>query len=62
MATAAKRVAVTETVKAAEALAPASNVERLQATERNYSRQQEAQRRKWGLETRAVRSVHVRKF
>lgn len=62
MATATKRVAVTETAKAAEALAPASVVKSLQATERNYSVQQEALRRKWGVETRAVRSVHTRKF
>ena len=62
MATATKRVAVSETAKAAETLAPAIGVKSLQLTERNYSRQEEAQRRKWGVETRAVRSAHARKF
>jgi hypothetical protein len=62
MTAAAKRVAVTETAKAVETLAPASGVRNLQTPERNYSRQAEAQRSKWGVETRAVRSVHARKF
>lgn len=62
MATAAKSLVRIETVKDAAPPAAAKAVESLKRTADNYSPREEAQRRKWGVETRAVRSIHARKF
>lgn len=62
MATAAKSLARTETVKDATPPAAAKAVKSLKRTVDNYSPREEAQRRKWGVETSAVRSIHARKF
>jgi hypothetical protein len=62
MSIAAKVVAGTETSKAGETRAASEGIKSLKTTASNYAPQAEAQRRKWGMETHAVRSVHARKF
>jgi hypothetical protein len=63
MPAAAKLSASMETAKDSKTLAATKGFKSLKATTaNNYSPQDEAQRRKWGVETSAVRSVHARKF
>jgi hypothetical protein len=62
MSAAVKRAASTETVKAGQSPAALKGVESLKTTDNKYLAREEAQRRKWGVETGAVRSVHARKF
>jgi hypothetical protein len=62
MSIAAKVVAATETSKAGMTLAASKGIKSLKTTASNYSSQEESQRRKWGVETVALRSVHARKF
>jgi hypothetical protein len=66
MSTAAKAVkvvAATETGKAGMTLADAKGIKPPKATAASgRSPQAEAQRRMWGVETGALRSVHARKF
>ena len=62
MSAAIKTAASTGTVKAGESLAAAKGDESLKATGNNSFARDETQRRKWGVETGAVRSVHARKF
>lgn len=63
MQTAAKLIASTETAEPETTPAAAKGGMPAQATaHNNRSPQAEAQRRKWGVETRAVRSIHARKF
>jgi hypothetical protein len=62
MSTAAKLVASTETAKAGMTIVASKGSESLRATAGSHAPQEEAQRRKWGVETGAVRSVHARKF
>lgn len=61
-AAAAKVVASTETVKAEMRLAASKRVKSLKERARGDASREEAQRRKWGVETGALRSVHARKF
>lgn len=62
MSAAVKRIASTETVKAGKSLAAAKSDKSLKATGHNSFAPEEARRRKWGVETGAVRSIHARKF
>ena len=62
MLTAAKITASTEIAKDNQTFAAARGIKSLKATANSYSPQAEAQRRKWGAETGAVRSIHARKF
>ncbi|HEY0098468.1 MAG TPA: hypothetical protein VGB76_05895 [Pyrinomonadaceae bacterium] len=62
MTTAAKLVASAETVNDNKTLTGAQGTKSLKATASGYSPQEEAQRRKWGVERGAVRSIHARKF
>jgi hypothetical protein len=62
MSTAAKAVASTKTCRTGTMLAASKGIKSLKATLSSRSPQEEAQRCKWGVETRAVRSVHARKF
>ena len=62
MSTAAKVIASTETGKAEMTLAASKDIKSLKTAAKYYSPQDEAQRRKWGVETGALRPVHARKF
>jgi hypothetical protein len=62
MFNAAKAIAPTEVAKDTQTFAAAQAIKSLKATASSYSPQAEAERRKWGVETRAVRSIHVRKY
>jgi hypothetical protein len=63
MSTAAVRTIVApETAEQDRSVAAAPGSKLSKATTNNYSAQAEAQRRKWGTETKAVRSTHARKF
>jgi hypothetical protein len=62
MLTAAKITASTETAKDTQTLAAAPDSKSLKARASMYSPHEAAQRRKWGVETGAVRSLHARKF
>ena len=62
MSTATRRVVVTETAKQSKTPGGANDAKLSQAAANNYAAQLDAQRRKWGTDTDAVRSVHARKF
>jgi hypothetical protein len=62
MSAAAKRIALIETVKDNKTADVAKGLTNSKATLSNHSLQAEAQRRRWGVETAAVRPVHARKF
>jgi len=62
MSAAVKLIASTETASKVKLLADAKESKSLRTAIKNYSPQEEAQRRKWGVETRAVRLVHAKKF
>lgn len=62
MSTAAKTIASTETAKASKTFSAAQGIKSRKATSGSRSPQEELQRRRWGVETRAVRRVHARKF
>ncbi|MCA1565305.1 MAG: hypothetical protein LC803_06670 [Acidobacteria bacterium] len=58
----AKRIASTETAGDNKTGGVAKGIKNPKATASSYSPQVEAQRRRWGVETAAVRSMHARKF
>jgi hypothetical protein len=62
MATAAKLVASTETVKDSKTFDAAKVFKNSKATTASNSPAQEEQRRKWGVEKVALRPIHARKF
>ena len=62
MSAAVKLIASTEAAKDDKTLAAPPRVKSLKTTASAYSPQEEAQRRKWGVETGTVRSIHARKF
>ncbi|MDQ1591141.1 MAG: hypothetical protein QOG71_1768 [Pyrinomonadaceae bacterium] len=63
MSAAAKALASTKTGKAGMTLDAPKGIKPPKATAASgRSPQAEAQRRKWGVETGALRSVHARKF
>jgi hypothetical protein len=62
MSAAVKKAVSTETVKAGKSFAASKGGRRPKATGNSHLAREEAQRRKWGVETGAVRSVHARKF
>jgi hypothetical protein len=62
MSAAVKKAVSTETVKAGKSPVTSKDGMSPKATGNNQFAREEAQRRKWGVETGAVRSVHARKF
>lgn len=62
MSAAVKTAVSTGTVKAEKSLAATKSDKSLKATDNDSLALEEARRRKWGVETGAVRSVHARKF
>jgi hypothetical protein len=59
---AVRTIAVAETAERDKTVAVVPGGDLSKATTNNHSAQVEAQRRKWGTETAAVRSTHARKF
>lgn len=62
MSTAVRLVATPEAAKDSKTPAATKGIKLSEATADNSFAHRESQRRKWGTETAAVRSVHARKF
>lgn len=62
MSVAVKLTASAKTASDVKLLADTKESKSLRTAIKNYSPQEKAQRRKWGVETGAVRSIHARKF
>jgi hypothetical protein len=62
MSATAKSIVATATAEDNKTAEVAKGIKSLKTMAGSHSPQAEAQRRKWGVETHVVRSIHARKF